>query len=396
MRCVFVMLIAFFLTSNTFGQGNLVSGRVVNSEGEPVQDVTVFIAFTSKHTTTDKEGFYALKDMPAGEHEIVFRHLSYTPMTKLVVVDDEKALSLDVSLKKSVIEINEIILKADPSNWDLGWKKFQEFVLGDPYGRNCEVVNKEDLFFYFNGSKLTGHASKPIGIINNYLGYKIIYFLDYFWYDESESTFAFSGAAFYEDRFDDFKLRQRGWTRNRKTEFSGTLRHFLMAIFYEQIAEQGYVVRETWDDMNDLQKSEHVSPSIAHVRFNQMKKHYHWDPVKKKSASRYYFPGEEFPIYLFIKDLDQVPARKEISISDKLLVYNTINSSTRENGSRVAYFALYPDEKGGLVRLQIDDHGDYEIIGGQLVWSYLDVETNLTTALPADYIPGRENISNKK
>jgi len=395
MRRVFILLIAVFLAGNLLAQGNLVFGKLTNSDGNPVPDVTVFIAFTSKHTTTNNDGYYILKGLPDGEHELVFRHLSYKPTTKLIVIDPDVSFELDVTVEESIIEMDEIILKADPSNWVLGWVKFQEFVLGDPFGRDCEVVNREDLFFYFNGSKLTGHASRPIGIINNYLGYKIIYFLDYFWFNEAEGTFAFSGAAFYEDRFDDFKLRQRGWTRNRKTEFSGTLRHFLMAVFYEQIAEQGYVVRETWDDMNDLQKSEHISPSIAHVRFNQMRKHYHWDPVTKKSANRYFFPGEEFPIYSFIKDLDQVPAMKEISISDKLLVYNTINSNTRENGSRVAYFALYPDKKGGLVRLQIDDHGDYNIIGGQLVWSYLDVKTNLTTAMPADYIPGTEHLGNR-
>ena len=257
------------------------------------------------------------------------------------------------------------------------WKKFQEFVLGDPFGRNCEVLNARDLYFYYDGHKLTGDATKPIAIINNYLGYKVVYFLDYFWFNESENTFAFSGAAFYEDQFDDFKLRQRGWLRNRKTEFAGTLRHFLLAIYYEQIAEQGYAIRETWNDVNDLQKSEHVSPSIAHVRFSQMKRHYHWDPGKKKSVYLYYFPGDEFPLYSFVKDLNVVPPLKELAIDDKLLVYNI---------DRVACFALYPDSEGGVVRLLINDHGDYTVKGGQLVWRYLDRETNLTTALPADYI----------
>ncbi len=54
--------------------------------------------------------------------------------------------------------------------------------------------------------------------------------------------------------------------------------------------------------------------------------------------------------------------------------------------SKVIYFDLLPDDPNEIPTLQIDYFGNYEIRNGTILWDYLDNQTNLYNAMPADYI----------
>ncbi len=393
-----LIIILTALIGSNQGQQKLteIFGVVSDSAGNPVQDLTVFIPFTSKGTTTNTKGEYRLEKIPIGELELVFRHVSYRPLTKTLTLNPGNPIELNVRMQGNVIELAEIVKRANPANWKFGYEKFKEHVLGDPLGRFCEVINPTDIYFYYDGEKLTGNATEPLEIINKYLGYKLVYFLDYFWYNKDKTnpdgstqqvSFAFSGSAFYVDQIEENVLRRRTWGKNRVTEFHGTLKHFLLSVFYDQVGEQGFEIRHAWTDINDLQKSENISPSMAYVRSLLMEKRFYWDKSLKKSIYLLYIPDKNYPIQSKITDLNQVPPAKSILLDDNLLVFYYWNSNHDMDDARVAYLTISPDESGIIPVLLFDGQGNYTVKGGEVIWDYLDTQTKLVTALPADY-PG--------
>ena len=189
MKKVFtILLVSMIAFSMGFGQNNYadVSGVVTDIKGNPLPDLTVFVPFTSIGTTTNIKGEYSLSRLIPGKIELVFRHVAYKALSKTILAESNESIKLDVSLEENTIELAEIVKRADPANWELGWEKFKTHVLGDQMGRYCKVSNPKDLYFYYDGERLTGHATKPLEIINNYLGYKLVYFLDYFWLQEGK------------------------------------------------------------------------------------------------------------------------------------------------------------------------------------------------------------------
>jgi hypothetical protein len=384
------------LTAFSQNEASSICGTVTDTIGNPIADLTVFVPFTSKGTTTNAKGEYCLTGLPEGNVDVVFRHVSYLPADRSIFLNANANYRLDMQLQGSVIELSEIIKKADQANWKLGWEKFSEYVLGDPLGRYCKVKNPKDLFFYFDGEKLTGHATKPIEIENNYLGYTQKYFLDYFWFQEGKllpddpapsNTYAFSGASFYIDRIDENWLRKGVWEKNRNNEFKGSLRHFLLALFYDQLADQGYLVREVYTDAEDLQRSENISQSVAYVRFLQMRKVFFYDQEQKKSYYLHYFPAEDYPLSSKITDLKQVPPSYRVQVEVPLLIFYFRNSSDELKDARIAYLDIQTNESKEPAYLFIDDQGNSKTNVGELVWKYLDNQTHLVMALPMDYLP---------
>ena len=54
-----------------------VKGRVVNEKGEPLAGVSVLVKGTRKGTSTDENGMFELKDLPASTGVLVFSHVSF-------------------------------------------------------------------------------------------------------------------------------------------------------------------------------------------------------------------------------------------------------------------------------------------------------------------------------
>ena len=175
------------------------------------------------------------------------------------------------------------------------------------------------------------------------------------------------------------------WKRNRKTEFQGTLRHFLLSVFYDRLEEQGFIIKRSWKDAKDFQKTQEISPSVAFVQFHQMNKVFYWDPFLKKSMYLHYSLQEDYPLLSKVNDLMQVPPSKSLLMNDRLLVFHAWKSDFVKGDVRIAYFAIKKDDSGETPMLLIDDQGNYRIKSGELIWNYLDNQTNLLSALPEDY-----------
>lgn len=72
---------ALLMTATTASAQKLVSGRVTDSHGEPVMGATVRVAGTSVTTTTDANGYFKLKSVPASAKKLTVSYIGMNTAT---------------------------------------------------------------------------------------------------------------------------------------------------------------------------------------------------------------------------------------------------------------------------------------------------------------------------
>jgi TonB-dependent receptor len=93
-------------------QGTLQGVITDQMEGEPLLGATVHIVGTSLGASTDFEGRYILRRIPAGEVEIRFSYIGYETQVITVNLGDGETAELNVELRTSAIEGAEIQISA--------------------------------------------------------------------------------------------------------------------------------------------------------------------------------------------------------------------------------------------------------------------------------------------
>ena len=110
----FMMLLLFSsqITAQT-PKGNI-EGKVVDIETQsPLLGVNILIKGTNTGTTTDEKGEYHFKNLNAGTYIISFSYIGYEAITKTdVIVKPERTISLNVELKTSSIQMENVVVKS--------------------------------------------------------------------------------------------------------------------------------------------------------------------------------------------------------------------------------------------------------------------------------------------
>ena len=86
------------------------SGRIVDTKNEPLPFANVYIEGTTRGTTANTEGYYAL-DFADGTYRIVFQCIGYEKKTMDVKVKGKT--KFDVTLKPNDIELKEFVVKSN-------------------------------------------------------------------------------------------------------------------------------------------------------------------------------------------------------------------------------------------------------------------------------------------
>ena len=94
-------------TGNYYGQTQLLKGRILDSNGEPLIGVSVLLKGTSVGTVTDLDGTYSMF-APLGYQTIVASYTGYS--TQEFLVNDLKYASQDIRLKESLSMLNEVVV----------------------------------------------------------------------------------------------------------------------------------------------------------------------------------------------------------------------------------------------------------------------------------------------
>ena len=156
--------LSFFLILISFVSGLSVSGNVYDTENNnPIESVNIFIDELQIGTSTDKNGYFQLVDIPLGNHELFFSIIGYQTFSKTLEIRDVDQLPLEIKLQKDPIqwsainvmglipskhspEVTQIVQKNKKSNTDqktlsalLGNLHGIEVQSAHAYGRNVNI-----------------------------------------------------------------------------------------------------------------------------------------------------------------------------------------------------------------------------------------------------------------
>jgi outer membrane receptor protein involved in Fe transport len=95
------------------GTTGKISGRVVDAKGQPLVGASVAIPALRTGAATDAEGRYTILNVPAGAYDVRINLLGYGPVTTTgVTVSADLTAKLDVTLKESAVQLQEVVVKS--------------------------------------------------------------------------------------------------------------------------------------------------------------------------------------------------------------------------------------------------------------------------------------------
>src|SRR5688572_17577268 len=94
----------------SFSQASGTLKGQVRSKGTPVEFVSIGIPGTQLTTTSDLNGYFILKQVPAGSHDLYFSVVGYERAMKKVTITAATETYLEVQLKENPSELNEVVV----------------------------------------------------------------------------------------------------------------------------------------------------------------------------------------------------------------------------------------------------------------------------------------------
>ncbi len=230
----------------------ILKGRVLDKEnGNPLVDAHVFIATSMIGTTTDSEGRYSLVHVPTGAHRLYVSMLGFEPDFKDIMLRASRAYTFNFELTPAILEAGEITVEAErDKDWMKRLERFTRMFIGEsPNAAETKIINPEVLDFEEKRGTFYARAAEPLIIENLALGYRIKYFLKDFEQDRNRTRF--DGEPLYEELEPKTPSQEVSWHENRVKAFTGSFRHFLLALLSQRTEGQGFKTYSR-PDMNTL------------------------------------------------------------------------------------------------------------------------------------------------
>ena len=136
--------VVFFLITSTYGQtSGKVSGKIIDQKNSsPLVGANVIIMQTQAGTSADEEGYFNLINVSPGKYSVRVMMIGYESLTiENVVVSVNRTTSLDIGLKQSVIEGQEVVIYASK----FSRKKDQTGTVKNISSEEIEILPVEDL-----------------------------------------------------------------------------------------------------------------------------------------------------------------------------------------------------------------------------------------------------------
>ena len=346
----------------------IITGKVTDTEGNGLEYATVFIANTTFGTITNDKGEYALGNIPFGSQLLVVSYVGYQ-FKKTQINVNKESFTQNIQLKKIHIEIDEIHVSAEKSKnkWKQNFKKFEQNFIGtSENAQNCKITNPEHLRFHYDKKQktLTAQSTEMLIIENKALGYKIQYVLEQFEL-HNNGSFKYIGSANFQPLTASSVEEEKLWVSNRKKAYYGSVKHFLRALYTNNLKKEGYYVKSV-KSMIPLQSYDELYEKIPYE-----------DPVGKELnilPGKYYYERKiQFNNYLYI-------------------VYTKEDQEYYFIGSMYSDYVSIPFQQSWIQLIKTQS--EFNILGYfnypndvffHGYWAY----EKLAESLPIDYLPGK-------
>ncbi|HVU58817.1 MAG TPA: TonB-dependent receptor [Puia sp.] len=100
---------------NEEGKG-VIAGTVTTSDGQPAIAVTVVLKGTQRSTITNEQGYFTLRGVSEGAHQLEISLTGYETVTQDVEVTKDKTVRLSIQLSVSKKQLEEVIVRSSTSN----------------------------------------------------------------------------------------------------------------------------------------------------------------------------------------------------------------------------------------------------------------------------------------
>src|SRR2546422_730186 len=97
------VVVRLVLPSQLAAQGGIIWGRVADTTGALLARATVSVEATGGRTTSNDQGNYEIRRVPAGTHTVRVRLLGYVAQTVRIAVSEEQTVRQDFSLRRQPI-----------------------------------------------------------------------------------------------------------------------------------------------------------------------------------------------------------------------------------------------------------------------------------------------------
>ena len=110
-KIIIISFLIVFYTLNIFAQSSI-NGTITDSNtGEAIRYANVTID-NKKGTASDDKGFFAFKDLQAGEYSLNITYLGYKALTQKITLQENEVLELDFQLKPSNFTADDVVITA--------------------------------------------------------------------------------------------------------------------------------------------------------------------------------------------------------------------------------------------------------------------------------------------
>src|SRR3990172_4210486 len=112
-RLLCYLFLALLFSATVVSQGKL-TGRVLDSKGEPVIGANVILIGTTVGAAANEDGYYVELNAPVGAFDVRFSSIGYAAETvKGVRINSGLTTTLNSTLKEEIIQSEEIVVMAE-------------------------------------------------------------------------------------------------------------------------------------------------------------------------------------------------------------------------------------------------------------------------------------------
>ncbi|OON69735.1 hypothetical protein B0919_07350 [Hymenobacter sp. CRA2] len=220
-----------------------ITGEVRDSVTQaPLPFASVFLANTTRGTTTDEAGRFQLSNVPEGSYDVIVSYLGYRLATQSVLVGKQP---VSVQLRPAPVskQLAGVVIRARRHrNRPEDYQVFADLLLGrTSFSRQCRIRNPDGVRVDFDmkSSELTAEAPEYLQVDNFALGYRIRFYGLHLSYQSQ--LLAYYAWPVFEELPTRSAAQRARWAANRRRAYFGSLTHFLRCVRTDRLAEEGFV-----------------------------------------------------------------------------------------------------------------------------------------------------------
>ena len=239
-----------------------ISGVVLSGEEQaPLPGANVLLVNTTIGTSTDVEGKFTLRGVPAGRFMLMVSYVGYENLAVEIPVDGVNSYRL--VLKPDPNFLDEVTVqerRRKKQQWLHHLALFTKYFVGEgEFAAACTITNPEVLHFDKSGNKLSAYATEPVIIENKALGYVIHYYLEYFDFDMAHYRINYDGYPAFKEMAPENEDQKTAWLQARQEAYKGSMMHFMRAFYNKKLVEEGFVLRAIEEEVNLKQEVRQVA-----------------------------------------------------------------------------------------------------------------------------------------